>query len=551
MTQHSLFLEELQKPSLSVSDVASTLSVSTATVRNWLKTGYLNAGQHGGIEPSSVSKFKNGIANSSKLTKRANKSKADSHDHEKLCADILTKLKDSSLSPSSLGGEYEAGLSASYRNNEGVFYTPREVCETFFENLQSDAKDLVFCDPCCGSGEFLVAAFNSGFSVKNLIAFDIDPIAVEIARRRIFEVSGEYPDHFHCVDFLSEDLSYIFLNTPADVIFTNPPWGKKLPKEIRAKLSNRLGSKGSDDTMALFLAASYRYLRQDGLLGLLLPEAYFNVSAYAHSRRELLKNNLLWLRDFGKAFEGLLTNAQAFAIKKSPAVVGNTVRCTVDGKLQERPQTSFATNPNYILNFRTTSEESHVIEYLFSLPHTTLEGQATWALGVVTGDNSKLISNEHRADHVPIYRGSDITRVGLKKPTSFVSTNMSSFQQVAPTHFYHAPEKLIYRFICNELIFYCDTDQSLIINSANLLITNNDFPIPMPMLANYFNSDLMTWLFRKLFATHKVLRSDLEKLPIFVNFLVNQTDFNELNLLNAVGILKDKNGSYRIKKANS
>jgi site-specific DNA-methyltransferase (adenine-specific) len=125
---------------------------------------------------------------------------------------------------------------------------------------------------------------------------------------------------------------------------------------------------------------------------------------------------------------------------------------------------------------------------------------------------------------------------------------MSAFQQVAPKELYEAPEKLIYRFISSKLVFYHDTNQSMILNSANLVIPDEAFPVSMKVLARYLSSDFMNWVYGKIFSTHKVLRSDIERLPIFADQLITMQNFDEQKLLQEIGIKREQNGSYRIKK---
>ena len=55
-------------------EVALRLGVSTATIRNWLKAGYLKSAGNGGITQDSVTRFKVEIAGREKLNQRANKS---------------------------------------------------------------------------------------------------------------------------------------------------------------------------------------------------------------------------------------------------------------------------------------------------------------------------------------------------------------------------------------------------------------------------------------------------------------------------------------------
>ena len=68
-----------------ISSKASALDVgvSSATVRNWIKTGYLVTSAKGTITVDSLETFKQKIAGKEKLNKRANKSLKDNHDHSK------------------------------------------------------------------------------------------------------------------------------------------------------------------------------------------------------------------------------------------------------------------------------------------------------------------------------------------------------------------------------------------------------------------------------------------------------------------------------------
>jgi hypothetical protein len=78
---------------------------------------------------------------------------------------------------------------------------------------------------------------------------------------------------------------------------------------------------------------------------------------------------------------------------------------------------------------------------------------------------------------------------------------------------YRAEEKLIYRFISKDIIFAYDNQKQLTLNSANILIPEiPDYPIKA--LVAILNSEVMRFVYRKKFNTIKVLRGNLEELPI-------------------------------------
>lgn len=532
---------DITPPSLSIEEAANKASVSTATIRNWIKTGYLLLIAKGKVDLNSFQEFMKHVAGSEKLTQRANKLMKDRHEHTAL----VKLLANSNKKPwQIIAKEYEETLSNSHKNKEGVYYTPIEVINDMLSSISVNS-DTTFLDPCCGSGNFIIQALKSGISPQNVFGFDIDPHAVEITKKRILEITGfDASENIKQLDFLEDAFQ---MNKKYDLIFTNPPWGKKIPKKEKERYAKIYGAGISIDTTSLFYFASFKLLKNRGLLGFLVQDALFNIGVFQDTRNHILKNNLIRLIDYGKPFKGLLTKAYAFILKKGDAE-NKVVQCEKDSFKHTRLQTTFMNNPKSILNFWTSREESEVIEYIFSKPFTTLQENAQWGLGIVTGNNSKFCISEPKEEYVPVFKGTDITPKGLNNPTNFISNNFSQYQQVAPLVLYEAEEKLIYKFISSKLVFYCDTEQRFILNSANFLIPSKTLSISCQQLADLLSSDFMNWLFTSLFNTHKILRGDLEQLPIHQEYFKEETVFNEKSYLNFLGLTKSKNGAYGIKK---
>jgi site-specific DNA-methyltransferase (adenine-specific) len=188
------------------------------------------------------------------------------------------------------------------------------------------------------------------------------------------------------------------------------------------------------------------------------------------------------------------------------------------------------TMPRYNLNYWMKSNEVALLERLMQHPHLTLKGHASWGLGIVTGDNAKICKCSRRVGLKPVYRGQDILPGRLKAANLYINPDdFPRCQQLPPMWMFQATEKLVYRFISSELVFYCDTHQRYILNSANMLVLNEDFPLTSKQLAQIMNSPLTNWLFKQLFNTHKVLKSDLELLPVFTDLSLHRR-FNLLDL---------------------
>jgi len=91
---------------------------------------------------------------------------------------------------------YEDFIERSLRYKIGEYYTPWWLIELIIERLKAlgaDIADSIVLDPACGSGRFLVAFFHKKIeegvdgdeAYYSLIGFDINPLAVSIARSEL------------------------------------------------------------------------------------------------------------------------------------------------------------------------------------------------------------------------------------------------------------------------------------------------------------------------------------------------------------------------------
>jgi|TARA_R110002074_G_scaffold204398_2_gene372740 site-specific DNA-methyltransferase (adenine-specific) len=538
---------------MTIDEVASALQVSSASVRNWVKTGYLETDKGKFVSRSSFEAFQNSVVGTEKLTKRANKSKLDTHDHDALQAKFLAHIGQcKNVELEGLGDAYEGDLSNSHRNKEGVYYTPDHIVKRFFKNITGNVSELVFCDPCCGSGNFIIAALDHGFLPENIYGFDTDPVAVAITNARFKSRSGIASTNINMADFLHDVVLDDVLNIPSfDVVLTNPPWGKKLPPKDKDLLSKAFSCPKSVDTSALFFQAALRKSKPSSIIGMLLPEAFFNISSFGSTREAILKHKILSFVDFDKPFKGLMTKAKGlFVMKEKLSNIETSIPCETLTGTHFRSHKSFIKNPKTIFNFECDPQSSDLINHLYSLPHTTLDGKARWGLGIVTGNNKKFVSADFKDNYLPVFKGSEIQAGQLPKPKNFIPSDLTQYQQVASPDLYFSPEKLIYRFISSNLVFHHDTEGKLFLNSANMLVLENDVGISHADLAWLLNTKLMNWVFRQVFDTHKVLRSDLEALPIFFEYFRGSQPKSEDELLQYLGIEVGTDGTYRLKKQN-
>lgn len=511
---------------LSLKSAAEQLNVSVVSIHNWIKEGILKTVDNS-LTQECLDDFKRDYLKNNKLSSRANKQYKDLHDHKQL-SEMVNYYLDSKMSGEKLSDDYESSLSESYRNREGVYYTPQYIVEDMMIDID-DFKDKTFLDPCCGSGNFIIEAIKRGFSPENVYGFDTDANAVAISKKRIKEICGYESDNIICADFLSQRLTVAESVPKFDYIFTNPPWGKKIKKKDKIYYSKIYDAGNSSDTSSLFYFASLEMLKDDGTIAFLLPDSFFNISTFEDARMSLLGLKITRLVDYGKPFKGLLTKAMAFVAENDKSLKSKAeseVSCEIyNVKRHLRSQKSFFDVPKHILNFHVEEKESDIIRRVFSLPHVTLKNNADWALGIITGNNAKHCHKEQQQDDIPIYRGKDIFKDGLASPSLFINKDLKGCRQVAGKNFYEAKDKIIYRFISDKIICYHDAEQRYILNSANMFVLNDDFPLTYEQVGEILNSDFMNWLFKSIFNTHKILRGDLELLPLCFDYFNDKEKF--------------------------
>ncbi len=418
-----------------------------------------------------------------------------------------------------LGCLYQSLQVEGKKSQNGSYYTPSYIVDEIVrDHVKRDSKVL---DPCCGTGQFLLAFSETIENPSNIYGVDIDPIAVRIARLNLLI---KYKNHrfvpkITCKNALLDIGGYDLFNAndetikEFDVIATNPPWGVHFPKDILKKLRTDYPEISSLESFSYFLKKGIALLKDGGIASFILPESILNVKTHRDIRDLILKNThvekIVYLN---RVFKNVFTSVIRLDLKKGQAAGGDTEICRDECICRINPL-RWKANPDFIFDIHVNNADSEIISRIYECPHTTLERNAEWALGIVTGDNEKYVINTPRAGFEEVYKGKDVAPFALKNPTSYIRFVPESFQQVAPIEKYRSREKLIYRFISKGLVFAYDDRQKLTLNSANIVIPMvRNYPIKV--IAALFNSSLYQFLFQKKFSSIKVLRSHIEQLPL-------------------------------------
>jgi hypothetical protein len=234
-----------------------------------------------------------------------------------------------------------------------------------------------------------------------------------------------------------------------------------------------------------------------------------NVAAHWNIRNCVFKpGNRIFIKLLGNVFKGVLSESILIHIKRSFNENNITIQ-DKKGSTWQLPIKNIV-SPDYIVSATSNAQDTLLIEKIYNTAYITLQNDTIFALGIVTGNNKKYLLNSKNEKAEPIFRGKDIEKYKFSNPQYFIEFQPELYQQIAPVEYYRQ-KKIVYRFICDKLVCVLDNDNTLLLNSANLLVSRN---YPMETIISFFNSDIYTFIFRKKFYSKKVLKSHLQKLPL-------------------------------------
>ena len=430
------------------------------------------------------------------------------------------------------------------KKSTGSYYTPfyvvdKIVVEAFPKDLPSDMKLM---DPACGTGNFLLR-LPKGLLPKNVYGSDIDPEAVAIARInlvlkyniRTASNLDTIKSHILLQDFLKNNSGRHF-----DLMIGNPPWGfvysKKEQKVLKELFVSYTGDK-NPESFSLFIEKSLESLAENGVMSFLLPESILDVRLHTAIRSLMLgKAQVLSIHYLGEVFDKVQCPCVILTLKKTS---GKAKDYKTEVSFSKAKKSKLITKKSFTAGSgRLTSSSFQLIcddaEYALlkkieSVPHFTLEGNADFALGIVTGSNKTLLSDTALVGYEPVITGKELTKYSLLPARKYMRFTPESFQQCAPEKFYRAKEKLFYRFIADEPVIAIDEEGLVSLNSANIIIPHMSGYSARYIMA-ILNSSVMSFYYRHRFRNMKVLRSALEMLPIAKCPEADQKRLSELTM---------------------
>src|SRR5271157_1643417 len=417
------------------------------------------------------------------------KDKSISYDFSIIDADILGTVYEQYLSHILKKTERRATLTENHvhRKGQGIYYTPIYVVDyivrsTLGELLKDDKADVEkirVLDPACGSGSFLIKAFDvlnehyskhdeeynqtqldtTGTGVTyskklsilshNIFGVDLDKQAVEIAQLnlllKIAERGHRLPlleKNIKCGNSLIDDetvagdkafqwdkqFEEIMKEGGFDAVIGNPPWlmaGYYVENQIKFLHDNYESATGKFDLYYCFIERGLNLLSENGIFGMIVPNKFFLTKAGRALRRLIIKSGMLYkVIDFGyeKVF-GEATNYPCIILlrkRNQSNVIYSKVDVNLKVKEEYKIDLAFIDENGWYFE---NQKERSIFKKMESIGISLEQVVSRFGTGVQTGsDRFFMIDNEKKKDFsgakpilVPILRGRDIRRYSPTK----------------------------------------------------------------------------------------------------------------------------------------
>lgn len=504
------------------------------------------------------------------------------YDFSAIDADILGNIYEQYLGNILKKTSRRAKLTESHihRKEQGIYYTPtyivdyivRNTLGELLKNKKTNVEKIRVLDPACGSGSFLIKAydvlyqyylknnknhsqiqmdFRNGdtFTTKtkiienNIFGVDIDKQAVEIAQLNLFlkiaERGRKLPflhNNIKCGNSLIDDYSVagdkafkwedefkeIMQEGGFDVVIGNPPYitlrGKeKIPTENKILEYYKKTFQSAEyklNTFAMFIERAIILLKEGGYLGFIIPDRLLNNEYFKKIRKIILDKcrilNIVDLKNI--VFQDVIADTIIIILQKeknrkkreaNEIKIVKNIENLEENKytLYSFPQKEYLINEEnvFIINlsqksiglFKKIEKNSYFIGDLFKI-----------YVGIVTGDNSKFISNKRiNSKYKPILIGRDIRRYGFEMKSRYVLFDENQLWSNTDKRVYEAPQKILIRKTGINIIACLDTEKHYTEQTVYNLIPKKE-NLNLKYILAILNSKLINFYYRKKLITN-------------------------------------------------
>lgn len=280
------------------------------------------------------------------------------------------------------------------RKATGSYYTSTRVVKSLISKLDFQESQKIL-DPCCGTGNFLLQ-LPEHVTFHSVYGNDIDTVSVKITRLNmalkynvpITAIYKHITESDYLINYSSKDFQYII---------GNPPWGYEFSEDEKSKLRvlYKSASGKNIESYDVFIEQALNHLAVNGHLTYILPEAILNIKAHTEIRKIIIENCCIKNLDFlGNAFDGVQCPSIILDLQCTHSAL-STLGMNVNTSTESFTINTERTVNSEYFSFTTSDAEYNVMNKIRNISNASyLLGNADFALGIVTRNNKKYISDK-------------------------------------------------------------------------------------------------------------------------------------------------------------
>lgn len=484
------------------------------------------------------------------------------------------------------------------RKEQGIYYTPRWVTDYIVrqtvgrfisEHNHDEILNIKVLDPACGSGSFLIRAYDELLSyharvrgkpvqeldqwdrlpilTRNIFGVDLDGQAVEIARlnlllrslarretlpslednirqgnslisggeaelkpyfgdswpeKRPFNYEQEFPDIMKAGGF--------------DVVIGNPPYIRLHNMAIPERawfFAKYKTAKNKCDVYGFFLERAVHLLKDQGILGFIIPDTWCSLDSFEPLRAYLLYHcRIVAVCTFAdNPFPESTVSPVIVVLQKSadPNLTlqnmmkhVHLVRSAPDHTKSKQslvPQSQILVSPHFIINLGWTEATQNLFDKLAAISDP-LQDVALLYFGIKTGDDAKFIKTSKETDEdKPVLRGMDVHRYYLAWSGKYVwyspeEMKRKPIARPGSRERFEANTKLILQGRSGRRIIAAYDDRQFYSLGTTSLIHARPGGVDLKFLLGILNSRLLNFWYGSQFITSTQSAGELSLLPI-------------------------------------
>ncbi len=444
------------------------------------------------------------------------------------------------------------------RKDQGIYYTPKFVTDYIVketvgrflaEHSGTANRNIKILDPACGSGSFLIRAFDEllkyyagqrisksendidaadriSILTNNIFGVDLDKQAVEIARLNLLlrslakrDILPSLKDNIRQGNSLisgteeelkgyfgndwrnkkpfnwNEEFCDIMAKGGFDVVIGNPPYGAELDEEDRSYITDCYPlSKDNKNSAMIFIERGLSLTKEGGFFSFIVPKSLAYSQQWA-TGRELILDRLGSACDASKAFKEVLLEQMVIVVSQKFVHKPFYESMLLEENAKKKPillSKTTSKNTDTIL-LSVTNEELKIFNKMTESKRFMKDVSKT-ARGL---PYQKYLTKDSKG--MPIYRGDHIARYTLfqNKETLPIAILSDTDKKVA---FLRQPKILSQQIIAHVtkpndhiiLMSTLDKEGVLTLDTIqNTVVTDNNFTLAF--ITGLLNSQLWSW----------------------------------------------------------